>query len=337
MPHAWYHTKDDLETSPFTAGLGKLFETGLATLAAKALQDDISSTGEITEDAYELAKRYTPEFGVLSREEAVKDAQALIDRRKQFDPQFADQDLAMADYYSPLYQLLNDLNRHRSRYTGLASEVDMARGPGGELSREIQSQLREADPEFYDMRAQTGAGYDDLLRSYADPETITYDRRGRPMDTGRFTGALSEGERAEIERALARQGVQTGALTGPRSMSNVVAGAMKFGQGVQNRRDAFSRALASATGFLPASRSGFDPLKTMFGRPSTTFPTQFSQPQATGQGTQGSDVFRTAAGVGQTVAGLQAGQDLLGDIGRAKNLFGWGPQNDPWSRPNPRP
>tara|TARA_R100001244_G_scaffold60948_1_gene51266 strand:+ start:38 stop:508 length:471 start_codon:yes stop_codon:yes gene_type:complete len=155
------------------------------------------------------------------------------------------------------------------------------------------------------------------------------------MDTGRFTGALSEGERAEIERALARQGVQTGALTGPRSMSNVVAGAMKFGQGVQGRRDAFSRALASATGFLPASRSGFDPLKTMFGRASSTSPTQFSQPQATGQSTAGSNVFNTAAGVGQTVAGLNAGQDWIGDALGVQNLMGWGSQNDPWRR-NPR-
>jgi hypothetical protein len=241
----------------------------------------------------------------------------------------------MAEHYSPLYQLLNDLNRHRSRYLGSASEVDIARGPGGELSREIQSQLKEADPEFYDARAQMGQGYDDLLRSYADPETITYDRRGRPMDTGRFTGELSEGERAEIERSLARQGVQTGALTGPRSMSNVVSGAMKFGQGVQGRRDAFSRALASATGFLPASRSGFDPLKTMFGRASSTAPTQFSQPQATGQSTAGSNVFNTAAGVGQTVAGLNAGQDFIGDMRGVQGLMGWGPENDPY-RSNPR-
>jgi hypothetical protein len=241
----------------------------------------------------------------------------------------------MADEYSQLYQLLNSINEHRGRYMTAASEVTTAKGPGGELSREIQDQLKEADPEFYDARAQMGAGYSDLLRSYAAPGTVKYDEEGRPIDTGRFTGALSEGERAEIERALARQGVQTGALTGPRSMSNVVAGAMKFGQGVQGRRDAFSRALASATGFLPASRSGFDPLKTMFGRASSTSPTQFSQPQATGQSTAGSNVFNTAAGVGQTVAGLNAGQDWIGDALGVQNLMGWGSQNDPWRR-NPR-
>ena len=313
----------------------KLAEGGINYLVADALKPDIQSAGEISKDAYEAALQYTEPLGNVQRAEDLRNAEALLNRRLQYDQPFAAQDFRMAEHYSPLYQLLNDLNRHRSRYTGLGSEVTMAKGPGGELSREIQSQLQEADPEFYAARAQTGAGYDDLLRSYADPETITYDRRGRPMDRGRFTGALSEGERAEIERSLARQGVQTGALTGPRSMSNVVAGAMKFGQGVQNRRDAFSRALAAATGFLPASRSGFDPLKTMFGRASTTFPTQFSQPQATGQGTAGSNVFNTAAGVGQTVAGLQAGQDFIGDMRGVQGLMGWGPENDPY-RSNPR-
>tara|TARA_R110002051_G_scaffold149877_1_gene222435 strand:- start:983 stop:1978 length:996 start_codon:yes stop_codon:yes gene_type:complete len=317
------------------SALKKALETGITYAAAKGLQPDIPKAGEITEDAYKLAKEWQPQMDILSREKAALDARAALNRRLQYDQPFADQDFRMAEHYSPLYQLLNDLNRHRSRYTGLGSEVTMARGPGGELSREIQSQLKEADPEFYDARAQMGQGYDDLLRSYAARGTVNYDEEGRPMDTGRFTGELSEGERAEIERSLARQGVQTGALTGPRSMSNVVSGAMKFGQGVQGRRDAFSRALASATGFLPASRSGFDPLKTMFGRASSTAPTQFSQPQATGQSTAGSNVFNTAAGVGQTVAGLNAGQDFIGDMGNVQNLFGWGSQNDPWQR-NPR-
>jgi hypothetical protein len=331
MPHKWYHTKDDVETSPFQAGLGKLFETGISAWAADAM-DKTPSAGEVSAQSLSDTLAAVPQLGKLSRTEADLNAKAFLDRRLLYDQQFADQDLRMADEYSQLYQLLNSINEHRGRYMTAASEVTTAKGPGGELSREIQDQLKEADPEFYDARAQMGAGYGDLLRSYAAPGTVNYDEEGRPIDTGRFTGALSEGERAEIERALARQGVQTGALTGPRSMSNVVAGAMKFGQGVQGRRDAFSRALASATGFLPASRSGFDPLKTMFGRPSTTFPTQFSQPQATGQGTQGSDVFRTTAGVGQTVAGLNAGQDWIGDIGSFKNLMGWGPQNDPWQR-----
>jgi len=316
--------------------LKKAIEGGITYAGAKALQPDIQSAGAITKDAYELAKEWQPQMDILSREKSDLDAKALLNRRLLYDQQFADQDFRMADKYTQLYQMLNSINKHRGKYMDTASDLTISRGPGDELQKQILSQLKESDPEFFKARAQMGQGYDDLLRSYAAPGTVKYDEQGRPIDTGRFTGALSEGERAEIERSLARQGVQTGALTGPRSMSNVVAGAMKFGQGVQGRRDAFARALGQATGFLPASRSGFDPLKTMFGRASTTFPTQFSQPQATGQSTAGSNVFNTAAGVGQTVAGLQAGQDLIGDMSGVQNLFGWGSQNDPWSRSNPK-
>ena len=154
------------------SALRKALETGITYAGTKALQDDITSTGEITEDAYKAALEYVPQMGVLSREESLKDAQALLNRRLQYDQPFAEQDWRMTEHYSPLYQLLADLNRHRSRYTGLGSEVTMAKGPGGELSREIQDQLQEADPEFYDARAQMGQGYGDLLRSYAARGTV---------------------------------------------------------------------------------------------------------------------------------------------------------------------
>ena len=98
MPHVWYHTKDDVETSPFQAGLGKLFETGLSVAAAKAMQDDIPSTGEVAGDAYKAALEYTPQLGVLSREESLKDAEALLNRRLQYDQPFAEQDWRLAEH-----------------------------------------------------------------------------------------------------------------------------------------------------------------------------------------------------------------------------------------------
>ena len=78
---------------------------------------------------------------------------------------------------------------------------------------------------------------------------------------GRFTGALSGGEREEIQRSLNQQRARSGGGGGPMAMQDVVANAMTFGQGVQNRRDALGRALGQATSFLPASRSGFDPFQ----------------------------------------------------------------------------
>jgi hypothetical protein len=100
---------------------------------------------------------------------------------------------------------------------------------------------------------------------------------------------------------------------------------MMFGQGVQNRRDALGRALGQATSFLPASRSGFDPLKVALGRPSTSFGAQqFTQPTVNTQSAMdaGSNVFNAASANARTAAGYQANQpSWLSTIGTVKDMF----------------
>ena len=188
---------------------------------------------------------------------------------------------------------------------------------------------RQVDKPFYDQRDAAGQRLGDLLASFADPRTLKggdmYDPE-RPG--GRFTGALSGSEEEMIQRSLGRQGAQTGALTGPRSMQDVVANAMTFGQGVQNRRDALGRALGTATSFLPASRSGFDPLQVALGRPSQQFGAQqFSQPSmATNTAAQSGGFLGNTFGAAQQSAGFRAnaptwldrvgqGVDVMRDIG----------------------
>jgi len=139
---------------------------------------------------------------------------------------------------------------------------------------------------------------------------------------GKFTGALSGSEEEMIRRGLGRQGAQTGALTGPRAMTDVVANAMLFGQGVQSKRDALGRALGQATSFLPASRSGFDPMQVALGRPSTTLPTTFSQPnmQTNTSGQSGNFMNNTFGAAGQS-AGFKANQPTwLDRIGQGVNV-----------------
>ena len=50
----------------------------------------------------------------------------------------------MAEHYSPLYQLLNSINRHRGKYMDTASDVSISKGPGDELQKQILSQLKES-------------------------------------------------------------------------------------------------------------------------------------------------------------------------------------------------
>ena len=126
-----------------------------------------------------------------------------------------------------------------------------------------------------------------------------------------------------IRRGLGRQGAQTGALTGPQSMGNVVANAMLFGQGVQSKRDALGRALGQATSFLPASRSGFDPLQVALGRPSMAPPPTFTQPNVqTNTSAQSGNFLNNTFGAAGQSAGFRANQpSWLSNIGSATDIL----------------
>ena len=184
---------------------------------------------------------------------------------------------------------------------------------------ETFAKARQIDPEFYGRRAQTSGMLGDLLRSFAAPGTVT---EQNPFGT--FTGALSGSEREEIQRSLNQQRARSGGMGGPMAMTDVVANAMKFGQGVQNRRDALGRALGQATSFLPASRSGFDPLQVALGRPSTHFGAQqFSQPNIQQTAAQQAPNFMSNVfGAARDSAGYRADQpSTLSNIGSVMKTF----------------
>jgi hypothetical protein len=191
-------------------------------------------------------------------------------------------------------------------------QVDVLRGPGGQLIDEAYAKAQQVDPEFYGQRAQAGALLGDLLRSFTDPET------------GRFTGELSGGERAEVERQVNRARQMRGGLGGPQNVSDIVSQAMQFGQAAQRKRDQLGQALGVATSFLPASRSGFDPLQVALGRPSQQFGAQqFAPPTAVAptQGAAGQFMGNVMAGARQS-AGFQAAQpSLLTNIGSVAKTF----------------
>ena len=310
--------------------LGNLFKDFLPAAGAyyglsQLGKQDTQSAGDMAGQTMAATTEMLPEYLQMLRDEAPKQAAAEQALRDQFAPDAARLQFQLADKYMPLYGQIGRDESYADRMSNAAIGTDVLRGPGGAMIDEAFSRAQQVDPEFYGRRAQTSGMLGDLLRSFVDPRTTSPQVRGQ-LDGGKmvdnamydpnrpggyFTGALSGSEREEIERSLGRQGARTGAATGPRAMSDVVANAMMFGQGVQNRRDALGRALGQATSFLPASRSGFDPLQVALGRPSTHFGAQqFSQPQINSQGVmnQGSNVFNAASGMARSAAGLQAGQ-----------------------------
>ena len=295
------------------AGAGTIY--GLSRLG----RTPTPSAGETTAQALEAMQAGYPGYLGMLRGEAEADAQKQLEMAQQYAPQLARQQLGLATEMMPRYGQIGRDETYRDRMSDAATGVDVLRGPGGAMIDETFAKARQIDPEFYGRRAQTSGMLGDLLRSFAAPGTVT---EQNPFGT--FTGALSGSEREEIQRSLNQQRARSGGMGGPTAMTDVVANAMKFGQGVQNRRDALGRALGQATSFLPASRSGFDPLQVALGRPSTHFGAQqFSQPNIQQTAAQQAPNFMSNVfGAARDSAGYRANQpSTLSNIGSVMKTF----------------
>lgn len=322
-----------MDLKDLLAGAGTIY--GLSRLGS----GPTPSAGQTTEQAFKAYQDYypsrtqeqidaeegTPGYAEIVRSEQLRDLQhTQSPAMQEIARRQAAQQFGLAEQYVPEYGQLASDEAYRSSMRDAGRQVDVLRGPGGELIDEAYAAAQGIDPEFYRQRAQTGSGLSDLLRSMYDEQTLKggskYDEQ-RPQ--GYFTGNLSGGEREEINRSLNQQAAQSGNLNVP-SMGNVVSNAMTYGNAMQNRRNAFGQALGQATSFLPASRSGFDPMQVALGRPSTTLPTTFSQPnmQTNASAQSGNFMNNTFGAAGQS-AGFQAGQpSWLDRIGQGVKVAG---------------
>ena len=303
----------------FLGDLGGLLGTGAAIYGLSRLgRTPTPSVQETTEKALRAYKDNYPEYAAMLRQEAGKE----LARQQELYPEqlkLAQQQLGAAKAFVPQYGQLASDEAYREAMSEAGKQVDVLRGPGGQLIDEAFAKSRQVDPEFYGRRAQTGAMLGDLLRSFAAPGTVSADN---PFGT--FTGELSGSERAEIERSLAQNRARSGSTGGPMAMSDVVSNAMMFGQGVQNRRDALGRALGQATSFLPAARSGFDPFQVAMGRPSQQFGAQQFAPPTAVSPTQGAagQFMGNVFGAAQQSAGFKANQpSLLTNLGSVAQTF----------------
>lgn len=306
----------------FLGDLGGLLGTGAVMYGLSQLgRTPTPSVGESTSKAIQALtapKGGYRDYAQMLREEALADLAAGQDLYPE-QLKLSQAQLQAAKQFVPQYGQLASDEAYREAMSDAGKQVDVLRGPGGQLIDEAFAKSQQVDPEFYGRRAQTGAMLGDLLRSFAAPGTVSADN---PFGT--FTGELSGSERAEIERSLAQNRARSGSMGGPMAMSDVVSNAMMFGQGVQNRRDALGRALGQATSFLPAARSGFDPFQVAMGRPSQQFGAQqFAPPTAVSptQGAAGQFMGNVMAGARQS-AGFQANQpSLLTNMGSVMKTF----------------
>ena len=291
---------------------GNLLGTGATIYGLSQLgRTPTPSVQETTGQALTAFRENYPAYAEMLRQEAGRE----LERQQELYPEqlkLAQQQLAAAKAFVPQYGQLASDEALREAMEEAGKQVDVLRGPGGTLIDEAYAKAQQVDPEFYGQRAQAGALLGDLLRSFTDPST------------GRFTGELSGGERAEVERQVNRARQMRGGLGGPQNVSDIVSQAMQFGQAAQRKRDQLGQALGVATSFLPASRSGFDPLQVALGRPSQQFGAQQFAPPAAVAPTQGAagQFMGNVFGAAQQSAGFKAGQpSLLTNIGSVAKAF----------------
>jgi len=136
-------------------------------------------------------------------------------------------------------------------YANLQNEL--YEGPGQQLVKDVNKTEQELNPEFFSTRAASSAALNKLLSS---------------VD---LSGMLSGSEEAEIERGLNRTNAEEG-NTGVGGPLTTIKNAMTFGQAGNAKKTQQQQIgtglVNAASGFLPASKVGIDPLQVATGRPS---------------------------------------------------------------------
>lgn len=185
------------------------------------------------------AQQYEPEMQKL-REQISPREQALNQQLyAQFGPEFA--------------RIGSQIARQNAEAQA-ATDLGVVSGTGRELVREAMRTQKEADPEAYRAREIALANLENLNKSLVSPDA-----------------GLSGGERAEIERSLARENFARGTGATPTATSTV-GNAMAFGQAGEARRQQRQSAIANAaqlaTGAVQPLSSRIDTFQLTTGRPS---------------------------------------------------------------------
>lgn len=138
-----------------------------------------------------------------------------------------------------------------------ATDSKVLAGPGKELITQALEAQKLADPEYYKTRELASNRLGDLLGS---------------ID---LSGGLSKGENESISRRLAQENQARGTAIAP-SQTDVVSGALKFGQAGRQRevenKNLLNSALQTANQAIPAFKSGTDVFQVATGKPSQANP-----------------------------------------------------------------
>jgi hypothetical protein len=170
----------------------------------------------------------------------------------------------------------------------VSNEANILGNQGTDLLNKDYAASQIFDKPYYQTRDAAATQAQNLLTGSSD-----------------ISGNLTGSEQNQIAQGLAREGAQRGTYNAP-SNTETVANAMTYGnaafQRQQQEKSTLSTALNSASQFLPASKSGVNPLT-----------------DATGQNAQPNFGLAQFQGVNQNT-GNQVGSQVLGGMQGINNI-----------------
>lgn len=238
----------------------------------------------------QVMRRQLPRFidTVASKLPAL--AQGEYNASAQVSPQYAALEQALKQDYGISGADLDAAIADRN----VSNTSNILAGSGRDLVREATETARVADPEFFRLREIVGKGAADLVGGQ-DPNKLT------------------ESELENASRGVLRTNLGSGNFNTP-SQTNTISNAMTFGDELTKKRQAFSQALGTATGSMPALRSGVDTFQMVTGKPAASGlgETRFATPQKQDSG--------NAFGAGNSVLG--AGVSNVGSFNENQDMRG---------------
>lgn len=254
-----------------------------------------SNAIESTDIMMQALQKNLPGLTQVTAQNILPYEQAKIDASKVISPQQMDLQTQLYDTYG---QRLNNIGNEIARTNAISqAETDkqVLEGPGKELISSALAAQRVADPEYFRTREAMAPALEKLIGSYD------------------LTGGLSAGENAAMERSVNQGNAARGVATAPSNIATV-QNAVQFGDATRRRQQENQAGLANAlnvgTGFLPASRTGFDPFKVATGKTSgaNTGENKFTGTQQVGADTMGmsTNMFNQIANTHNNAANINA-------------------------------
>lgn len=217
-------------------------------------------------------------------------AQAQYNAYQAFQPLYNQQNLTQAQQYAlpnaQIDQQVLDSNAQANANTN----ASLITGAGRQAATAAEALNRRLNPNYYNPQDASSRQATNLVNSIN-------------------LNGLSGGETAAVERSLNQSNTATGNL-GLDNATNTVSNAMNFGNALQAKRDALSRALASGTGVAQSAvNSGFNPVNVAMDRgPQPAGTTSFANSNNVSSAFTGigSDLLKNLTSIVNTQLPLQA-------------------------------